>query len=189
MSSYMKKHIKLSNCYTCNVGPNSMIAPPWRIWVSFRGFFWRWCFCMVKYLSFHNSSSFALRYFLKCKWQGHSARDTTCYICMRCTLPNLKKKIFPRFNALGWFFNPVGKQWVGIFLLKKSLMEPLVQCWDPLNFVKSLILGMMWVLTPKLKGGGKKKTTWKQIICLWNTKKKKKIQRKWSAWKMKTLKT
>jgi hypothetical protein len=27
---------------------------------------------MVKYLSFHNSS-FALRYVLKCKWQGQSA--------------------------------------------------------------------------------------------------------------------
>ncbi len=33
--------------------------------VSFRGFlfFWRLYFCMVKYLNFHNSSSFALRYF------------------------------------------------------------------------------------------------------------------------------
>ncbi len=38
----------------------------WRILVSFRGFFWRLYPCMVKYLSFHNSS-FALR----CKWQGH----------------------------------------------------------------------------------------------------------------------
>jgi hypothetical protein len=27
-----------------------------RIWFSFRGFFWRLYFCMVKYLSFHNSS-------------------------------------------------------------------------------------------------------------------------------------
>jgi hypothetical protein len=37
---------------------------PWRIWVSFRVFFfWRLYFCMVKYLSFCNSSSFALRYF------------------------------------------------------------------------------------------------------------------------------
>ncbi len=36
----------------------------WRILVSFRGFFWRLYFCMVKYLSFHNSSSFALRYLL-----------------------------------------------------------------------------------------------------------------------------
>jgi hypothetical protein len=33
----------------------------WRILVSFRGFFWRLYFCMVKYLHFHNSS-FALRY-------------------------------------------------------------------------------------------------------------------------------
>jgi len=35
----------------------------WRILVSFRGFFWRLYFCMVKYLSFHKSS-FVLRYFL-----------------------------------------------------------------------------------------------------------------------------
>jgi len=34
----------------------------WRILVSFRGYFWRLYFWMVKYLSFHNSS-FALRYF------------------------------------------------------------------------------------------------------------------------------
>jgi len=27
---------------------------------------------------------------------------------MLSALPNLKKKIFQRFNALGWFFNPVG---------------------------------------------------------------------------------
>jgi hypothetical protein len=49
----------------------------WRILVSFRGFFWRFgiFFCMLKYLSFHNSS-FALRYFLKCKWQGHTQCDT-----------------------------------------------------------------------------------------------------------------
>jgi hypothetical protein len=33
-----------------------------RILVSLRGFFGRYTFCMVKYLSFHNSS-FALRYF------------------------------------------------------------------------------------------------------------------------------
>jgi hypothetical protein len=44
----------------------------WRMLVSFSGLFLgRLCFYMVKYLSFHNSS-FALRYFLKCKWQGHS---------------------------------------------------------------------------------------------------------------------
>jgi len=34
-----------------------------RILVSFRGFFEDYIFCMVKYLSFHNSS-FALRYIL-----------------------------------------------------------------------------------------------------------------------------
>jgi hypothetical protein len=34
-----------------------------RILVSFRGFFGRLHFCMVKYLNFHNSS-FALRYFI-----------------------------------------------------------------------------------------------------------------------------
>jgi len=44
----------------------------WKILVSFRGVFWRWIyFCMVKYLSFHNSS-FALRYSFWCKWQGHN---------------------------------------------------------------------------------------------------------------------
>ncbi len=37
----------------------------WKIFVSFRGFFGRLYFCMVKYLSFHNSS-FALRCFLVC---------------------------------------------------------------------------------------------------------------------------
>ncbi len=37
----------------------------WRILVSFkRIFFEDYIFCMVKYLSFYNSSSFALRYFL-----------------------------------------------------------------------------------------------------------------------------
>ncbi len=35
----------------------------WSILVSFRGFFWRLYFCMVKHLNFHNSS-FALRYIL-----------------------------------------------------------------------------------------------------------------------------
>ncbi len=44
----------------------------WKILVSFRGFFRRLYFCMVKYLSFHNSS-FALRSILfNVKWQGHS---------------------------------------------------------------------------------------------------------------------
>ncbi len=34
-------------------------------WFSFRGFLEDYIFCKVKlYLSFHNSSSFALRYFL-----------------------------------------------------------------------------------------------------------------------------
>jgi hypothetical protein len=43
----------------------------------FQRIFWRFgvFFCMLKYLSFHNSS-FALRYFLKCKWQGHTQCDT-----------------------------------------------------------------------------------------------------------------
>jgi hypothetical protein len=35
----------------------------WRNLVSFRGFFWRLYFCMVKYLRFHSCSFFALRYF------------------------------------------------------------------------------------------------------------------------------
>jgi hypothetical protein len=35
---------------------------------------------MVKYLSFHNSS-FALKYFKKCKWQGHSVTHPLVYIC------------------------------------------------------------------------------------------------------------
>jgi hypothetical protein len=43
---------------------NRVIIFWFRILVSFRGFFWRLFFCMVKYLSFHNSSSSALRYFL-----------------------------------------------------------------------------------------------------------------------------
>jgi hypothetical protein len=34
----------------------------WTVLVSFRGFFWRLYFCMVKYLNFHNFS-FALKYF------------------------------------------------------------------------------------------------------------------------------
>jgi len=34
----------------------------WMILVSFRGFFWRLYFCMVKYLNLHNFS-FALKYF------------------------------------------------------------------------------------------------------------------------------
>jgi hypothetical protein len=39
-----------------------------RILVSFGGFFGDWyIFCMVKYLSFHNSS-FCLKILLKCKW-------------------------------------------------------------------------------------------------------------------------
>ncbi len=33
----------------------------WRTLVSFSGFFEDYIFCMVKYLSFHNSSSFALK--------------------------------------------------------------------------------------------------------------------------------
>jgi len=39
-----------------------VIIMSWRILVSFRGFFEDYNFCVVKYLSFHNSS-FALRYF------------------------------------------------------------------------------------------------------------------------------
>ncbi len=51
-------------------------------WFSFRGFFWRLYFCMVKYLSFHNSS-FSLRYFLNVKMarQGHSVTDTPLVFC------------------------------------------------------------------------------------------------------------
>jgi len=33
-------------------------------WFLLQDFYWRFYFCMVKYLNFHNSSSFALRYFL-----------------------------------------------------------------------------------------------------------------------------
>ncbi len=44
---------------------------PWRILVSFRGFFCRLYFFMVKYLSFHNFS-FASWYILINKWQGAS---------------------------------------------------------------------------------------------------------------------
>jgi hypothetical protein len=38
MSSYMKKHVKLSNCYTCSVGPNSMTAPLEGFWFLLRDF-------------------------------------------------------------------------------------------------------------------------------------------------------
>jgi hypothetical protein len=41
-----------------------VIIISWRILVSFRGFLEDYIFAMVKYLSFHNSSSFALRYSL-----------------------------------------------------------------------------------------------------------------------------
>ncbi len=41
----------------------------WWILVSFKGFLKDYNFCMVKYLSFHNSSSFALKYFF---WQSHT---------------------------------------------------------------------------------------------------------------------
>ncbi len=51
----------------------------WRILVSLRGFFGRLYFCMVKYLSFINSS-FALKIlFNECKWQG----------CVQCDTPPL----------------------------------------------------------------------------------------------------
>jgi hypothetical protein len=39
--------------------------------VSLRGFFWNLYFCMVKYLSFHNSF-FCLKILYNVKWQGHS---------------------------------------------------------------------------------------------------------------------
>ncbi len=43
---------------------NRVIIISWRIWVSFRGFFWRFDhFCVVKCLSSHNSSFAFLRYF------------------------------------------------------------------------------------------------------------------------------
>jgi len=45
---------------------NYRVIISWRILVSFRGFFGKLCFCMMKYLSFHNPS-FAFR----CKWHGH----------------------------------------------------------------------------------------------------------------------
>jgi hypothetical protein len=54
-----------------------------KILVSFTGFFLKITiyFCMVKYLSLHNSS-FALRYFLK--WQGHSATHPCFNFLMLC---------------------------------------------------------------------------------------------------------
>jgi hypothetical protein len=47
-----------------------------RILVSFRGFFWRLYFCMVKYLSFHiyiYIYIFPSRHNLMQKWQGHKS--------------------------------------------------------------------------------------------------------------------
>ncbi len=45
----------------------------WRIgWFLLKDFFWRLYFCMVKYLSFHNSCFAFKQDTLKCKWQGHT---------------------------------------------------------------------------------------------------------------------
>jgi len=50
----------------------------WRILVSFRGLFWRLYFCMVRYLSFHNSS-FCLQMLFKVFGQALFWR---LYFCM-----------------------------------------------------------------------------------------------------------
>jgi len=45
------------------LGISYSVMISWKIWFLLKGFFLRLDFCMVKYLNFHNSSSFALRYF------------------------------------------------------------------------------------------------------------------------------
>jgi len=49
---------------------------------------------MLKYLSFHNSS-FALRYFLKCRWQGHIVTHPFVWGCDP-TKDFIKKKIITK---------------------------------------------------------------------------------------------
>jgi hypothetical protein len=63
-----------------------IIIISWRIFVSFRGDFF---FLKIIFLHgeifecFHNSSSFALKDTLKCKWQGHSVIDTLlCFVLL-----------------------------------------------------------------------------------------------------------
>ncbi len=72
---------------------------------------------MVKYLSFHNSSSFALTYFFPCKWQGHSVTRPLRCCCFHFAVGALRAcrssdalpcKLSTSLCALFWHFEDGG---------------------------------------------------------------------------------
>ncbi len=56
---FLKDDILASCVETWVISYYRVIIISWKILVSFTGFFWKLGFCMVKYLKFHNSSSFS----------------------------------------------------------------------------------------------------------------------------------
>ncbi len=86
--------------------------------VSFRGFFWRLNFCMVKSLKFHNSS-FALRYFLMLMWH------TPCFIILKAeTHPfqSLERRFFKTgikewLVLVTYFWKPSKNGWFWILIV------------------------------------------------------------------------
>ncbi len=149
---------------------------PWRILVCFRGFcFWRLYFCMVEYLSFHNSL-FCLKVLFNVNGKA-IVWHTTCYVCMLCTLPNLEKKNLSKVQCT-WMVFRVGislTSWRFSFLIlvifTKNLKSVLFLRLG-LNFICYAHARpqacMMRVLTPKLK---------------WIFFLKKSLERKWYAYK------
>ncbi len=88
----------------------------WRTLVSFRGTFWRFYFCMVEYLSFHNSS-FALRYLLFNVNGKAGVWHTPClsiscnrsFIAYRSTTPMFLCTINPLPPSMQQLFNKIIK--------------------------------------------------------------------------------
>jgi len=69
-------------------------------WFLLEEFFWRLCFCMMKYFKFHNSC-FALRLFFFCKWQGHGVTLHTPVVIQE-TFQHSSLKMEDPSRAIEW---------------------------------------------------------------------------------------
>ncbi len=107
----------------------------WSILVSFRGLFEDYSFAWWNILSFHNSS-FALRYFLWCKWQDHGVRHLLfCFVyCIKIsqTMVLFHAMLLLSLESSQWGVgvHQLGLRLFGATMWKLLIIEPFSQQWS-----------------------------------------------------------
>ncbi len=117
---------------------NRVIIIFWRILVSFRRFFEDYYFCMVKYLSFHNSS-FALRYIFKVNDTPPCGASSPklCIKIRKRYCPSLLDIKFSSMGDISFTTTKFGLLWDYTYMIKANHM------WEEVVWNAAIFFGLL----------------------------------------------